>query len=352
MNSGHFLHFFGRFLLALFCALCFLSGVGTALAADPDARFYGSLRLGLDYVDAGTVDDGLNGRDYLSRIGVRGTQALPNGLTGLAQIEYGMRSDNLVDTEQNDGPSLRLAFVGVEGDFGRVYYGSQTLLWHRFVRSSYFSDLNDSIRLLTIRDDDLLQYYRTAGGFTFGAGIQAQGQDGYNIDLIQAGAEYASGPLKLQAAVLQDRNGVDFGVLYGARAWFQPNAQLGFSAYWHAQDRHFDYRAGSTGNVRLRDARVNGNVNGVDNCPGERRTNAGVYGKGNLHIGYIHARYAVDRCQEKGDIRSIKVEYVQPLGNAYRYWVAYEQLESDPTRLPVTGSDLSELQLGVRFDFE
>ena len=36
----------------------------TVFAEDVKTSFYGSLRLGVDYVDAGTVDDAANGRDY------------------------------------------------------------------------------------------------------------------------------------------------------------------------------------------------------------------------------------------------------------------------------------------------
>jgi len=42
-----------------------LFGGINANATDVDSSFYGSLRLGADYVDSGTSDDAANGRDFL-----------------------------------------------------------------------------------------------------------------------------------------------------------------------------------------------------------------------------------------------------------------------------------------------
>jgi len=53
----------------------------------------------------------------------------------------------------------------------------------------------------------------------------------------------------------------------------------------------------------------------------------------------------------KGDVTSIKVEYIRYLSKKFRLWASVEQLDSDTSRLPSTGEDMSEIQLGVRFDF-
>ena len=94
---------------------------------------YGSIRLGMDYVDAGTGDDAINGRDYLSRVGINAKKRIGEGLALVGTVEYGLRSDNLVDLQQNGDPTLRLAYVGVQSDdYGSLYYGSQTIVFHRF----------------------------------------------------------------------------------------------------------------------------------------------------------------------------------------------------------------------------
>jgi hypothetical protein len=70
---------------------------------------YGTLRIGIDYVDAGTQDDAINGRDYLSRVGINAKKRIGEGLALVGTVEYGLRSDNLVDLQQNGDPTLRLA---------------------------------------------------------------------------------------------------------------------------------------------------------------------------------------------------------------------------------------------------
>ena len=49
--------------------------------------FYGSVRLGIDYVDAGTPDDAINGRDYLSRVGVNAKKRIGDGIALVGTIE-------------------------------------------------------------------------------------------------------------------------------------------------------------------------------------------------------------------------------------------------------------------------
>ncbi len=331
-----------------------LAAAGQTLAQnEPNVDFYSSFRIGIDSVDAGTSDDGANGRDYLSRIGVKGNMDLGNGLTGLAQLEYGLRSDNLVDVEQNEGPTMRLMMVGLKGDWGTVYYGSQTLVWHKFVRGAYFSDGNDSVRQATIRDDDLVQYYYKNGNFTLGLGTQVEGQDGDSFDQFQIGGEYKTGPVTLQAAYAKDNRGDNTGGLLGLRAWWKVTDSFTLSAYTHRADEDFDLYGTSTGNVRLRDAKVEGNKNGINSCKTEERSSNGIYGQYVFGQNKLHARYAVDKCDISGDVDSVKVEYVRSLGKKYSVWVSYEDLKNDAGRKPTTssGKDMSELQLGVRADF-
>lgn len=338
-----------------FLGLAILSASTVGFAEEkPTSKFYGSFRLGIDTIDAGTSDDGANGRDYLSRIGFKTSVSIKDGLEGLVQVEYGLRSDNLVDFQQDGDPTLRLAMIGLKGNWGEVYYGSQTLLWHKFVRSSYFSDGLDTVRQGAIRDDDLLQYYYKKGGFTLGLGTQTEGQDGDSFDQFQIGGEYVTGPIKLQAAYSQDERGDNTGGLWGLRAWWTVNKHLQFSAYTHQADEDYDlYTGGSTGVIRLRDSSVEGRVDGLRGCSREDRNSTGVYGKYSFGSNQIHTRYAVDSCDDSGDVDSIKVEYIYFLNKYYRVWVAYEDLSNDDGRTPSTssGDDFSLFQVGARADF-
>ncbi|MCW8832543.1 MAG: porin [Colwellia sp.] len=329
-----------------------MAASGSVLAEEVKTSFYGSLRLGADYVDAGTVDDAANGRDYLSRVGAKASVKLTDTLTGIGKVEYGLRGDDGVNFAQNNKPGLRQVYVGVKGDFGTVTYGSQTILWHKFVRSAYFSDGLDSLRQGAIRDDDFLQWEKTSGNWRFGAALQTEKQDGDSFDQYQLAAQYKAGPVKLQAALAADQRGENNGNLYGVRAWYEVADNLTLSAFYHLAEEDFDMYAGnSSGNVRLKSTQETGDVGGVTACKTEERSTAGLYGKWKAGKNQVHARYAVNSCDIKGDVSSIKVEYIRYFSKSFRLWAAFEQLDSDESRLPSTGEDMSELQLGARFDF-
>jgi len=318
-----------------------------AQAETTTTDFYGSLRMGIDDVSAKDNGDagGLNGRDYLSRIGVKANTDLGSGLTGVGVVEYGIRDSSAIDISQNGQPTLRLAYVGLKGGFGEIYYGSQTPIFHTYVRSAYFSDGSDTVRLGTVRDDDLTQYFYKAENFSVAAAVQTETQDGDDFDSWSLAGDYKAGPFKVQVAYVKDER-VGDGDLMGARVWFDATSAVKLSAFYHLQSEDYGLTNGSTGNVRLQDK----TEAGVNNCAGEERSNAGVYGSFKTGANQIHARYAIDSCDDAGDVDSIKVEYIRYLAKNYRVWVSYETLDADDSREPASG-DLSETQLGVRYDF-
>lgn len=329
-----------------------VSASASVNATEVDSSFYGSLRLGADYVDSGTSDDAANGRDFLSRVGVKAEVKLADGLIGIGKVEYGLRGDDNVNFKQNDKPGMREIYVGLKGKFGTLTYGSQTILWHQYVRSAYFSDGLDSLRQGAIRDDDMLQWQKSFNQWKFGAAIQTEGQDGDSIDQYQLAAQYHNDKWKLQAALAADQQGENTGNLYGVRAWYEINKQYTVSAFYQLAEDDFDIYAGnSSGNVKLVSAKESPNVGGVTSCKGEERSTTGIYGKWRQDKNQIHARYAVNACDIKGDVSSIKVEYIRHLSSKFQVWASFEQLDSDTTRLPSTGEDMSEMQIGARFDF-
>ncbi len=328
-----------------------LSGV-SANATEVESDFYGSLRLGADYVDSGTADDAVNGRDYLSRVGVKANVQLADGLVGLGKVEYGLRGDDGVNFNQNQKAGMRQIYVGLKGKFGTVTYGSQTIIWHQYVRSAYFSDALDSLRQGAIRDDDMLQWQKSFDNWKFGAAIQTEQQDGDSIDQYQLAGQYQVKGLKIQAALAADQQGDNTGNLYGLRAWYDISKNVTVSAFYHLAEQDFDiYKGNSSGNVRLVSAEESGKVGGVTSCTDEERSTAGLYGKWRQGNNQVHARYAVNSCEISGDVNSVKVEYIHYLSKKFRLWASFEQLDNDETRLPSTGENMSELQLGVRFDF-
>jgi len=98
----------------LFMPLVLAIPLSSGAEEQPTTDFYGSLRVGVNIVDAGTSYDGANGRDYLSRLGLKAKFPIRDGLEGIAQVEYGLRSDNKVDFQQNGDTTLRLAMIGLK----------------------------------------------------------------------------------------------------------------------------------------------------------------------------------------------------------------------------------------------
>ena len=198
----------------------------------------------------------------------------------------------------------------------------------------------------------MLQWQNTYDNWKFGAAIQTEKQDGDSIDQYQLAAEYKNNNFKLQAALAADQQGENTGNLYGVRAWYDISDAFTVSAFYHLAEADFDiYNGNSSGNVRLVSAEESGKVGGVTTCAGEERTTAGLYGKWRQGNNQVHARYAVNSCDIKGDVSSIKVEYIRYLSKKFRVWASFEQLDNDTTRLPSTAEDMSELQLAARFDF-
>lgn len=319
-------------------------------AEETDTKMYGSIRLGVDNVNAGTEDDGANGRDLSSRVGVKSSTKLSNGMTASGRVEYGLRSDS-VDASQMGAPTLRLLMVGLKGDFGSITYGSQSTLFQAYVRSPYFMDGNDTVVLASSRDDDLTNYVYKGKNYSVAASIQTEGQDGDSVDSVSLAGDVKAGPAKFQLAAIKDRRGDNTGMLLGARVWVELGDDVTVSAFRHQQDEDFDHYKGSTGNVRLYNASVNGSVKGVNDCSGEARSNTGLYAAYKFGSAKLHARYAIDSCETAGDITSTKIEYVNALAKNYKYWVSHEVLSSDDARTPSTGDDMSETQIGIRYDF-
>ncbi|WP_345336825.1 porin [Ferrimonas pelagia] len=319
--------------------------------ADVDTTFYGSLRLGVDYVDAGRDLDAVNGRDFLSRVGAKAETEITDTVKGIAVIEYGMVGSDGINFEQNDRPGFRQLYVGLDTSMGLFTFGSQTLLFHKYVRSGYFSDANDTLRQGAIRDDDLLQWVLSKDNFQIAASAQFEGQDGDSVDQYQIAGQYALAALKLQGAWVADTQGEQQGNLYGLRGWVDVTEQITLSAFYHLAEADFDlYSGNASGNLVVQNEEGS-KIGGVTKCNGEKRYTAGLYGRWSSGANKVHARYGINDCELSGDVQSYKVEYVRNLNKNMQMWTAYELLDSERSRRPVTGDDMSAWQVGVRYDF-
>jgi predicted porin len=305
-----------------------------ATTAAAETKVYGSLRFALQDLDTdGGATDSLDIEDRLSRIGVKGSSKLPNGISIFGQIEYGLSEGG--EFAQGSDLGLRLATVGFKGDFGKVTIGSQTPLWHKMVRGAYFSDGNDSLRHGTIRDDDLVQYMGKSGGFSYGAEVSFEGEDDEDINHYTAGLSYGNKKFKLQAAALKDNLGDNTGTLVGVRAW----AYLGpvtLSAFHHSSPDDFDLYGVGGGYVGATTA----------GCAGEDRDTTGIFGRYISGNNQFRARFATLDCDSDSAEESFKVSYAKQLSKKTRIWISYEDISSE--------GDIAEpsiTEIGLRHDF-
>lgn len=129
-----------------------VAGVLTAPAAfaqSSNVQLYGRANLGFDHYEAtgasaqGGIDGSLidyDGRfrvfDNSSRVGLRGTEDLGNGLKAIFQIETGVNMDTGGTTGQGGQANAstgtwgtRDTFVGLDSGFGRLTFGRQSIFW-------------------------------------------------------------------------------------------------------------------------------------------------------------------------------------------------------------------------------
>lgn len=314
--------------------MLFITGILSSNAF-AEAEAYGSLRIALQDLDTDTNsdNDSLDIEDRLSRIGVKGSTDLSNGIKVFGQIEYGLSEGQ--ELTQGSDLGLRLALAGFSGGFGKVTVGSQAPLWHKMVRVAYFEDGTDSLRHGAVRDDDLLQYMGKTGNFSYGAEVSFEGEDGEDINHYTVGAAYGNKLFKLQAAALKDNLGDENGTLAGIRGWLYLGS-FTLSAFYHSSPEDFDlYGVG--------DGYIGASTGG---CAGEDRDTAGIYGSYKFNSNQIHARFASLDCDSDSAEDSFKIEYVRTLSKKTRLWLAYEQISSEDAIAEPT-----MLELGLRHDF-
>lgn len=322
--------------------------LGCVLTANSyaDTTAYASLRFVVQNLDTGGANDALDIEDRLSRFGIKASSTLDNGASIFGRIEYGVRTQFGEFVEGDEGANLRHAHVGFKGDFGKITLGTQTTLFHKFVRGSYFSDGLDSLRHGAIREEDLVQYTGKSGAFKYGIEASLNDEtDGEDVNHYTTAASYGNKKVKIQVANIQDVAGTNQGDLTGVRGWayFGP---LTLSAFYHDSSEDFDtiFIAG-TGSV------TGGNITssaGINNaCANQGRDTTGIYGSYKFGSNQIHARYANLECDGANgvDIDSTKIEYVSFLSKKARVWLAYEDLSTN------TGTEPSLFEAGVRYDF-
>lgn len=186
-------------------------------------NIYGSLRPRLTFRDEGDRSS-TDITDALSRIGIKGSKKISSGLTAFYRGEWD------VDIEANGNfGDARLAYVGLEGDFGRVAIGKQWSPHYNLVaeRSDIFNHRSSPFgydAVAPFRTAELLSYSYAKGGLRIDSGIQINGDPA--IAGNSGDSSRASGPSHVDSGSFG--LSYDFGNVYVGTSFLQ---QKGDSDY-------------------------------------------------------------------------------------------------------------------------
>lgn len=133
---------FGAYKMKKSLVVVALAGAMAFTAASAETVLYGSIRLGMDvgknHYGANSNYDmatntithgvkrnkrGIDMQDYGSRLGLKGSEDLGNGMKVLYQLEWGF--NGMDGGSYGEGFENRLAWVGITGDWGTVALGRQ-----------------------------------------------------------------------------------------------------------------------------------------------------------------------------------------------------------------------------------
>jgi predicted porin len=170
----------------------------TKQESNTDVSLYGTLRPTFGVTSTDDRDDWDVG-DALSRIGLAVEHKLNNGMTGFAKGEFKVQIQG--DAHFGDA---RLAYVGIEGDFGRVAIGKQnttsyTVMWvvDIFDRTNTPLAYDD---VGVFRKQEMISYRKSFGNLEVrgeaqfsGEGSENEGSDLFNAGAIYAGDDYSVG---------------------------------------------------------------------------------------------------------------------------------------------------------------
>jgi predicted porin len=207
-------------------SLAIAAALVAPVAAMADATLYGKAHMVIQNtsVDDGTTDGDVWSVDSIdSRVGIKGSEDLSDGLKAVYQFEFKINHDD------GDGLGDRNQFAGLAGGFGTLLLGRHdTPLKMSQGKFDQFGDIAGDIKSVIPgedRVDNVIAYVSPTigGGFSFvGAAVAGELGDGANIDdddalvglfdHISLAGIYSNGPLYASLAY----NSYDLGVVADA----------------------------------------------------------------------------------------------------------------------------------------
>ena len=189
--------------------------------AGAESTLYGRVNQGLVYTDyddpppdseeAG-VDEQWDVKDNSSRIGIKGSEEVGNGIRAVFQIELQIETaDGGATSRPPDSFGTRLGYAGLAGDFGAVSVGRQ---WTPYYDSVHKTDLWQIVKM----DNWYLGEYRQGNMITYASpdlgglsGKLAAITDGESrrdesgVDWYNASMDFNSGPLSIGLSYMKYR---------------------------------------------------------------------------------------------------------------------------------------------------
>jgi len=192
------------------------AAVGAAMlvpfTASANPVVYGKVDVGVMYNETDSTDGSWDVVDGTSRLGVKGSEDLGNGMSAIYQFEFS------VDASDSGTLGGRLAYAGISGGFGTVAVGRQWTPYYNSVDKTDIFNVADSQAhyLGPYRVGNAVAYVSpTFSGVTVtGALIMAaNGEDedllGTDVDIYNVSVDYANGPLSAGFSYLGTADKVD-----------------------------------------------------------------------------------------------------------------------------------------------
>lgn len=301
--------------------------VSAALAlpvvAHAEATWYGSIRNSLSYLDDGTNDD-FDVDDHSSRIGVKGSNDLGNGLSVPYRFELQLSSE-----DSSGVKSGRLGRVGLAGGFGAVHIGQ---LWGPYYNHLSWTDQFNSVGFVhykgNFRISNALRYdLPGVSGISLQAALQTEDDNNdENVDAINLGASWSNDMFAIGVGYIGDEEADTdlFGI--GANASFG-----GFGIGFLYEDADDENTVDENG-VR------NGNGGGALQVVANYSDGPNIY-----RIGFS----TEDDSEDGFEDDAFQIGWQHNLGNSSRVAVEYQHIDKDNS----AEEDSDNIRFFIRTDF-
>ncbi|MDC0663117.1 porin [Marinobacter sp. SS21] len=196
------------------------ASVVSANAVAAEATVYGNIQLATSYSDAEATILGVTSsgnsyefQDNGSTIGLKGSHEIAPGLEGFFKAELEFDADD--KSSSNGLGSLDEAYVGLKGDFGKVWGGSDDTVYEDAINYNDYFEFYGVGDLGVTGEGDMIQYSSPSfGGLVLSGGVQINGEDddkgkGSKSQPFVLTAAYSLGDSTTIAVGVDSNDGVD-----------------------------------------------------------------------------------------------------------------------------------------------